>query len=292
MFLVTGANSGLGFETARALAQKGAHVLFACRSPSKAEAALERIRTEHPDARLTFVPLDLADLKSVHHAANEVLRLAPALHGLCNNAGLMALPFSHTLDGFEMQIGVNHLGHFALSALVYPALLQGHGRVVTVSSHMHRIGELVADDLSYARRPYGKWRAYAQSKLANLLFTYALDRRLRGANKPVMALAAHPGYSATELAFKGPDAEGSRAMHALMQTGAFAAQSQTRGALPQLRALLDRTAQSGEYYGPKGLFEVWGDAGRVDSNAKSKDTRLQEELWQTSERLTHVSFNI
>jgi NAD(P)-dependent dehydrogenase (short-subunit alcohol dehydrogenase family) len=290
-YVVTGANSGLGFETARALAQKGAHVVLACRSQQKGRAALEKIRSETPTALQTLVALDLASLASIRSCSAELLTLAPTLNGLVNNAGLMALPMTRTEDGFEMQIGTNHLGHFALTSFLLPALEAARGRVVTVSSIMHMVGTVVPDDLSFERRPYDKWKAYGQSKLANLLFTYELERRLRSANKHTIALAAHPGYSATELAYKGPDAEGSRFMHAMMRFGSMFAQSQERGALPQLRALTDPEAQGGEYYGPKGFLEGRGDAGRVDSNAASKDVTVARALWAQSVALTGESFS-
>jgi NAD(P)-dependent dehydrogenase (short-subunit alcohol dehydrogenase family) len=289
-YVVTGANSGLGFETARALAQKGAHVVLACRNQEKGRAAVEKIRSETPSAMQTLVALDLASLASIRSCATELLELAPTLDGLVNNAGLMALPMTRTEDGFEMQIGTNHLGHFALTSLLLPALETANGRVVTVSSTMHKFGTVVADDLSCERRPYDKWQAYSQSKLANLLFTYELERRLRAANKRTVALAAHPGYSATELAYKGPDAEGSRLMHALMRIGSVFAQSQARGALPQLRALTDPEARGGEYYGPKGFLEGRGDAGKVDSNNASKDVNVARALWEQSVTLTGENF--
>jgi NAD(P)-dependent dehydrogenase (short-subunit alcohol dehydrogenase family) len=290
VYAITGANSGLGYETARALAQHGARVLMGCRNAERGAAAVAKIRAETPAADISLVAMDLADLASVRSAANEIAKLAPKLDGLVNNAGLMALPMTRTKDGFEMQIGTNHLGHFALTGMLLPAIEAASGRVVNVSSIMHRRGRVVADDLSYVSRKYDKWDAYAQSKLANLLFTYELERRLRAAKRVTVSLAAHPGYSATELAGKGPEAEGSAFMGAMMKVSALIAQTQARGALPQLRALTDSAAAGGQYYGPKGPFEMRGDAALVDSNAASKDVQSARALWEKSVELTGEAY--
>jgi NAD(P)-dependent dehydrogenase (short-subunit alcohol dehydrogenase family) len=291
VYVVTGANSGLGFETARALAQKSARVIMACRNLDKGNAAIAQIKRETPAADLTLVALDLASLASIRKAGAELETLAPKLDGLVNNAGLMALPMTRTQDGFEMQIGTNHLGHFALTSLLLHTIEAAAGRIVNVSSVMHKIRAVVVpDDLSFDRRSYEKWAAYGQSKLANLLFTYELERKLVRAGRKAISLAAHPGYSATELAYKGPDAEGSGFMRSVMKVSALFAQTQARGALPQLRALTDPEAKGGQYYGPKGFLEGRGDAGLVDSNAASKDTAVAAALWSKSIELTGENF--
>jgi NAD(P)-dependent dehydrogenase (short-subunit alcohol dehydrogenase family) len=289
-YVITGANSGLGYETAKALAHRGARVLLACRNLNKGKAAVAAIQSETPNADLTLIAMDLADLSSVRASAVQIRTLAPKLDGLVNNAGLMALPKTLSKDGFEMQIGTNHLGHFALTSMLLPLVEAARGRVVTVSSFVHKKGSIQVEDLSYERRPYSKWGAYAQSKLANLLFMYELDRRLRRAGRAVMSLSAHPGYSATELAYKGPDAEGSPFMHAIMKLGYVFAQTQAQGALPQIRALTDEHAKGAEYYGPRGLFEVRGPAGLVDSTALAKDATVASALWAKSIELTGEDF--
>ena len=290
--LVTGANSGLGFETARALAKKGAAVLLGCRNETKGKEAVARIRAEVDNAKLELVLMDLASLESVRNAAKLLEAEHPSLDGLVNNAGLMALPPTKTKDGFEMQLGTNHLGHFALTSLLLPLLHKGtKPRVVNVSSIYHKMGKLDADDLFFERRGYDKWAAYAQSKLANLLFTYELDRKLRKAAIPIASLAAHPGYSATELQTKGPRIEGSGIAERVMTfSNALFAQSQEKGALPQLRALTDPNAQGGEYYGPSGFQELRGAATLVQPAKRARDGASSAALWRRSVELTNESF--
>lgn len=291
-FLVTGANSGLGFETARALARKGATVVLACRNQNKGDEALARIRTESSEAKVSLLALDLADLRSVREAATRFAAEHAQLDGLVNNAGLMALPFTKTEDGFEMQMGTNHLGHFALTGLLLPSLAKAKApRIVTVSSLYHKRGKLDLSDLFFERRRYDKWVAYAQSKLANLLFAFELQRRASKKELALLSLAAHPGYSATELQGKGPKAEGSSLLEGVMKiANAVMAQSQERGALPQLRALTDPAAQGGEFYGPSGFQEVWGDAVRVQAVAAAHDEATARGLWERSVELTKVDF--
>ncbi len=291
-FLVTGANSGLGFETARALARKGAAVVLACRNRLKGDEAVARIRAETPNAEISLLPLDLADLRSVREAAARFAAEHDRLDGLVNNAGLMALPFTKTVDGFEMQLGTNHLGHFALTGLLLPSLEQAKApRVVTVTSLYHKRGRVDLSDLFFETRRYDKWAAYAQSKLANLLFAFELQRRAAKKKLAVLSLGAHPGYSATELQGKGPKAEGSSLLEGFMKVAnAVVAQSQERGALPQLRALTDPAAQGGELYGPSGFQEVWGDAVRVQAVAAAHDEATARGLWERSKELTQVDF--
>ncbi|MDX1384159.1 MAG: oxidoreductase [Thermoanaerobaculia bacterium] len=291
-FVVTGANSGLGFETARGLAAKGASVVMACRDLEKAAAARDRIRAEHAAARVETRALDLARLASVRDFAKAVADAHPRIDALVNNAGVMALPRRETADGYEMQIGTNHLGHFALTGLLLPKLLeQAGGRVVTVSSTMHKIGRIDFDDLD-GRRSYRKWGAYGQSKLANLLFAYELQRRLEAAGARAASLASHPGYAATNLQFAGPRMEGS----GFLERGAglmnrLLSQTAAMGALPTLYAAAHPDAEAGGYYGPDGFMEMWGHPRRVASSRRSQDEAVAERLWRRSEELTGVRFD-
>jgi len=290
--IVTGGNSGLGYQTARELARHGAHVLIACRNPEKARAAIERLRAESPGADVTAMALDLASLASVRSFASAFLAKHEVLHGLVNNAGVMALPRCETVDGFEMQLGTNHLGHFALTGWLLPSLLAAHGsRVVNLSSTMHRTGRMHWDDL-HGRRRYGKWPAYGQSKLANLLFSYQLQRRLDAKGAQTISVACHPGYAATNLQFAGPRMEGS----SLLETGAgllnrLFAQSAEMGALPTLYAATAPGVKGGEYFGPGGFAEMWGAPKRVRSSRRSYDAADAARLWEISEEATGVRFD-
>jgi NAD(P)-dependent dehydrogenase (short-subunit alcohol dehydrogenase family) len=284
--LVTGANAGLGLEIARELAAHGARVLMACRNEAKATAAADEIRATHPRGTVEVRPLDLASLASVDALAAQVCRDEPTLDYLINNAGLMAVDHATTEDGFEMQFGVNHLGHFALTAGLMPVLWRTPGsRVVAMSSMGHRMGRLHADDLMFERRGYQRWPAYFQSKLANLLFTAELQRRL-GPDAPVQALAAHPGGSSTDLGFEGSSFV-NRAMHvvvpATMQPAAV-------GARPALRAATDPSAKGGEFYGPR--FIVRGRrAVRETPSRRARNTADARILWERSEQLTAHTIN-
>jgi len=293
-FFITGANTGLGFQAARALARQGAHVVLACRDTARGQSALDAIRGEAPDARVALVALDLASLESIRRCADAVRASCDRLDVLLNNAGVMALPQTTTADGFERQIGTNHLGHFALTGRLLPTLLATLGsRVVTVSSLMHKRGRVDADDLFFERRGYDSWAAYSQSKLANLLFTYELDRRLRRSGQTTNALAAHPGYAATELQARGPAMRGSAVGLAVMRVAnAVFAQSSEAGAAPELRAATDPAARGGEYYGPGGPGEIWGRAVRVQPAPSARDEAVAVRLWEASERLTGVTFGI
>ncbi len=289
--IVTGANSGLGSETALALAAKGAHVVLACRDASRAQAALDRIRAAAPQASVEVMPLDLASLASIRAFAEAFAARQPRLDLLCNNAGVMAIPRRNTADGFEMQLGTNHLGHFAVTGLLLPRLLDTpRSRVVSVSSSMHRPGMIHFDDLQL-ERGYAKWKAYAQSKLANLLFTFELDRRLRKAGASTISVAAHPGYAATNLQTVGAKMEGARLFEQIYELGnRLFAQSAAMGALPTLYGATAPAVQGGDYFGPDTFFEMWGHPTRVGSNARSKDTADAARLWEVSERLTGVHF--
>ncbi|MCG8592285.1 MAG: oxidoreductase [Proteobacteria bacterium] len=290
--VVTGGNSGLGYEGALALAARGAHVVLACRSAEKAKEATERIRGEVSGASLEFRPLDLASLESVRRFASDYAEDHDRLDLLCNNAGVMALPRCETADGFEMQLGTNHLGHFALTGLLLPVLLKTAGaRVVTTSSSAHRVGRMRFDDLQ-GEKSYFRWSAYGQSKLANLLFAYELERRLRAARADVRSLACHPGYAATNLQTAGPRMDGSSWMERLMELGnRLFAQSAAVGALPMLYAATAPDAEGGSYIGPDGFGEMWGYPRRVDSTARARDEEAAQRLWDVSETLTGVRYD-
>ena len=287
--LVTGANSGLGLETAAALAGKGAHVVLACRDADKAKAAFDAIRARRPDASIEVQALDLASLASIRACADRVLAAHARLDLLLNNAGVMAIPRRTTADGFEMQLGTNHLGHFALTGLLLERLLAAPAaRIVTVSSSAHRPGLIHWDDLQL-ERGYGKWRAYSQSKLANLLFAYELDRRLRRKGARTMSLAAHPGYAATNLQFVGARMENSTFMERVFTLGnRLLGQSAADGALPTLYAATSPDVAGGDYVGPSRMFEAWGAPKKVGSSARSRDAGDARRLWERSEELTGV----
>lgn len=282
--LVTGANTGLGFECARQLALKKAAVIMACRDMEKGHAAVERISNEFHEADVWLIHLDLADLSSVREFAREFNQRYLQLDLLINNAGVMALPRRReTADGFEMHFGVNHLGHFALTGLLMPALRESPAaRVVTVSSGLHMVGSLNFDNLGW-ERGYNRWLAYGRSKLANLLFTYELQRKLESSGSPVRAMAAHPGYAATEL---------QRHAGFFATIGNQFAQSAAMGSLPSLYAATSPDAVGGAYYGPRGLFQQWGYPTRVGSSRRSRDEAVAARLWAVSEDLTGVVFKL
>ena len=289
--LITGANSGLGWENARALAGAGAHVVMGCRNPEKAENALQRLLEVHPEASAEILLMDMADLASIRSAVerdgDEPLDL------LINNAGIMGTDKATTADGFESQLGTNHLGHFALTGLLLDRLNAAPAaRVVTVSSGGHRPGKIDFDDLQ-SERGYNRWVAYFQSKLANLLFTYELQRRLEAAGSSTSALAAHPGGSSTEL---GKSRDGSGGLTAkIIAWGAPISdrlmQSAQMGALPTLRAAVDPEATGGQYYGPDGFLEQRGHPVVVQSSKRSHDRDVARRLWDVSEELTGVHYD-
>lgn len=282
--IVTGANSGIGFETARVLAERGAAVVLACRSRDRGTAAAEQIRPAAGD--VTVEQLDLASLDSIRSFAT---RVGDEIDVLVNNAGIMAIPRRETDDGFEMQVGVNHLGHFALTGLLLEDCADD-ARIVTVSSGIHERGEIDFDDLQ-STTAYDRWGAYAQSKLANVLFAYELDRRLADADREIDSIAVHPGYADTDLQSRGPKMEGSRLKLALMQVAnAVFAQSATAGALPTLYASTAPGAVSGAYYGPGGLFNMRGAPERQRSAEQSYDRETARRLWTVSAELTTVDY--
>lgn len=291
--LVTGGNSGIGYEAALALAGRGAQVLLAVRSAQRGQEAAARIRRTHPQAAVEVVELDLASLASVRRLAESLLQRRAGLDLLINNAGVMALPYRRTADGFEMQFGTNHLGHFALAGLLLPALLATPGaRVVNVSSMMHMRGRIDFDNLDGARG-YQRYAAYGQSKLANLLFTYELQRRLAAADAGVLSVACHPGYAATNLQVAGPRMEGQRLAERLSElANRIFAQSAAMGALPTLYAAVAPDLRGGEYVGPSGALNMRGYPAVQRSSPRSYDQAVARRLWQVSEQLTGVAYTL
>ena len=289
--VVTGANSGLGFESALALGRAGASVVLACRDQAKGADALERIRRAAPDADVALVRLDLADLTSVGAFADTYRAGHDGLDILLNNAGVMAIPRRETADGFEMQLGTNHLGHFALTGLLFDSLSARPGaRVVTVSSQAALMGRLRFDDLQGTRR-YGRWTAYGQAKLANQLFTLELDRRSTRHGTDLVSVAAHPGYAATNLQSVGPQMSGSGVMERLSALGnSVFAQSAADGALPSLFAATAPGVRGGQYFGPDGLFGTRGHPKAVTFVRAARDPDAARRLWTVSEELTGVRF--
>jgi NAD(P)-dependent dehydrogenase (short-subunit alcohol dehydrogenase family) len=294
--LITGANSGIGYHAALTLARKGAQVILACRDRQRGEEALARLNAATPDARAELAILDLASLESVHQFAQRELTGQRPIHILINNAGVMAPPKRlETADGFELQFGTNVLGHFALTALLMPALkLAATGspdrpRIVTIASIAHKRGQINLDDLQ-SEKTYSPMQAYRQSKLANLMFAFELDRRLRAANSPVMSVAAHPGVANTNL-FRGVDrsAISGAARELLSRFIGAVLNTDYAGALPTLYAATSRDVSDGGYYGPQGLLEARGSRiGEASVARQATDASTAGRLWQVCEELTRV----
>jgi NAD(P)-dependent dehydrogenase (short-subunit alcohol dehydrogenase family) len=290
--VVTGANTGLGLQTSRVLAARGAHVVLACRNLDKAGHAASQIAAAFPGASTSTVRLDLTSQSGVRSAAGEIRARFPHLDLLINNAGVMEVPCQRTEDGFELTLATNHLGPFALTGLLLDRLAAG-ARIVTVSSIAHLDGVMDFDDLQ-SKRHYDPEQAYSQSKLANLLFTYELDRRLRAAGTGVIALACHPGVVYTDLFATRSRRQQFLLSPAMRIINFWAVQNARMGALPALRAATDPSARGGEYYGPHryGLRRRFstGYPAVVNSSARSHDEADQARLWQVSEQLTGVSY--
>jgi NAD(P)-dependent dehydrogenase (short-subunit alcohol dehydrogenase family) len=281
--IVTGANSGIGFEMAQALARKQAGVILACRNKDKGEAAVRQIRQEHSSSQTELMLLDLSDLAAVRRFAAEFSQHYQRLDLLINNAGIMATPFGKTADGFELQFGTNHLGHFALTGLLLNLILHTpQARIVTVSSGGHRFGQIGFANLN-AEKGYNRQRAYAQSKLANLLFNYELHRRLERNGVDTLAVAAHPGWTATNLQVHW------RLVRIL---NPVLSQTPQMGALPALYAATAPDVRGGEYYGPRGWLELRGYPAKVKSSNRSHDVAVAARLWAVSEELTGVRYPI
>jgi NAD(P)-dependent dehydrogenase (short-subunit alcohol dehydrogenase family) len=283
--VVTGANTGLGLETAQGLAARGASVVLAVRDIEKGKRAAARIAGTTPGANVMIQRLDLTSLDSIRAAARELRAKHPRIDLLINNAGVMFTPKQTTSDGFELQFGTNHLGHFAFTGLLLEQMLPVPGsRVVTVSSSAHRIRARINFDDLQGERSYSRVAAYSQSKLANLMFTYELQRRLSGADTTI-AVAAHPGLAATELARNSPPIAVFFYVRVMSQKAAM-------GALPVLRAATDPGVLGGQYYGPRGLFGARGYPELAHSSRRSRDTAVQRRLWAVSEELTGVTFPV
>ncbi len=279
--VVTGANSGIGFHTAQELARKGAHVVLACRSEPRGRDALNRIVAEAPSASVELAPLDLGNLASVRRFAEDLAARSKRLDLLVNNAGVMVPPLGRTEDGFELQFGINHLGHFAFTGLLLQLIADTPGaRVVTVSSLMHRPASVDFDNLN-AEQGYRPQRAYGQSKLANLLFAFELERRLRAQGAAALSIASHPGWTATNLQ-----------RHAPLTSffNRFFAQGAARGALPSLYAATAPEAEGGGYYGPGGLLELRGLPKPATASRAARDRDTAARLWRVSEDMTGVRF--
>ncbi|PSQ34529.1 short-chain dehydrogenase [Halobacteriales archaeon SW_12_69_24] len=285
--VLTGANSGIGLEATRELAGAGAHVVMACRRVDAAAAAREDVVSEYPAASLTIRELDLADLASVRAFAAWAADSLGPIDVLCNNAGVMAIPRRETADGFERQFGVNHLGHVALTGLLFEQVLAAPDpRVVTHSSGAHARGTIDFEDL-HGEADYDRWAAYARSKLANLLFAYELDRRY----DDVTSVGCHPGYAATNLQYRGPEAEGSRLRWLAMKlANTLLAQSAAAGALPMLYAATADDVEGGDYVGPGGLLNARGPPEILESAGRSYDETTAERLWEVSVEATGVEF--
>lgn len=283
--VVTGGNGGLGLEAIKSFARAGARIVLACRDRERGEAAARSVAGD-----VEVRELDLASLASVRAFAAHI---SEPIDVLVNNAGVMAIPRSETADGFERQLGTNHLGHFALTALLWPRLEERpHARVVTVSSSAHKMGKLDFDD-PMSTRSYSPWGAYGQSKLANLLFSFELARRITRAGLEMRSVACHPGYADTNLQHVGPQASGSKIMGALMRLGnATLAQSAEAGAWPTEFAALRDEAVNGAYVGPGGLFELGGKPALVRASERANDAADAQRLWELSEKLTGVSFPV
>jgi len=292
--LVTGGNSGLGYQTVLQLARKRAHVLLGARDLTRGQAALDQLKAETPGGHIELARLDLADLTSVERFSTEFLASGQDLDVLVNNAGVMAIPHRETTaQGFERQFGTNHLGHFALTGRLLPALIKRPGsRVVTVSSNQHKRTKGINFDDLQSERNYQPWGAYAQSKLANAMFILEFDRRLRAAGLDVISVGAHPGFASTNLQISGPRSGGTSLMaHGMGFATRIFAQPASYGALPQLYAATAQGVHGGEYFGPDGPAEMRGHHPKlVQFSAAAHDEAAAARLWAVSEELTGVTF--
>jgi NAD(P)-dependent dehydrogenase (short-subunit alcohol dehydrogenase family) len=291
--LVTGANSGIGYETARGLAEHGAHVIMACRNGEKAGQARDKLEGELDRSSLELLDLDLADLTSVRQAAAAVLSGHARLDVLVNNAGVMGAPYRQTADGFELQMASNHLGHFALTGLLLDRIVTTErSRIVSVSSNMHRVGSLHLDDVA-GSTAHNTWLTYGATKLANLLFVAELAGRLASAGLHTMAVAAHPGWARSNLAENGARLGGGRGRRKLARAaGTTLGQSTAAGALPVLCAATSASIRSGQYIGPAHLFGLYGPPRVVRPSARARDAALAAALWRASEELTGVRYSV
>ncbi len=280
--IITGSSSGIGYETARVLAARNATVVMAVRDLEKGQSALKKIKSAFPEADARIMELDLASLDIVHRFADDFKKNFSQLDLLINNAGVMMPPYSKTADGFELQFGTNHLGHFALTGLLLDLILKTeNSRIVTVSSSGHKAGKLDFDDLNWEKRKYKKLKTYADSKLANLYFTYMLQEKLETKGSRTIAVASHPGWTGTEL---------QRHVGFFKFLNRFFSQSIDMGALPTLYAATAPDVKGSDYYGPGGRKEIKGYPKKVDSNELSHDKDIAKKLWDVSEELTKEKF--
>ena len=287
VYVITGGNSGLGLETARMLGRAGADLVLACRSPEKAEAARRALEAETKGS-VDLVRLDLADLSSVRAGAHQVRAKCARIDGLINNAGIMQTPQLQTKDGFELQLGTNHLGHFLWTSLLIDLVEKASGRVVVVSSIAHKYGKIDLDDLM-SEHSYTPTRAYAQSKLANLMFAFEVDRRLGAANCQAVCIACHPGYSFTNLQSTGP-----RGFFSLLYklTNPLISQPAAAGAIPSVLAAAGIEARRGAYYGPQKMSEARGPVSDAIVADAALDRQVAEKLWRVSEELVGEAFRL
>ncbi len=282
--IVTGSSSGIGFETARVLALKNADVIIAVRNPEKGKKAVAKIRGEKPDASIRVMVLDLADINSINEFIRNFKKEHRKLDLLINNAGVMVPPYSKTKDGFELQIGTNHLGHFALTRGLISLLINTKGsRVVNVSSTAHKVGNINFNDLNWESRKYKPWRAYGDSKMSNLYFSFELARRLKEKGFGTIVISAHPGWTATDLQRNSGIAN---------FFNRFLAQDIDMGALPTLYGAISEDAESGDFFGPAGFMEMKGYPVKVTPSKRARDKETAERLWEISEKLTGGVFQI
>ncbi len=282
VIIVTGATSGLGKEATKILSLKNATVIMAVRNTKKGEAVAQEIKNATPKARIHVKDMDLSSLESVKRFATNVLSSYERLDVLINNAGIMACPFDKTKEGFEIQMGTNHFGHFALTGLLMPLLEKTkNARIVTTSSLGHKVGNINFDDINWEKRKYNSSKAYADSKLANLYFAYYLAERLKADNKDIKVTAAHPGWTRTDL---------QRHSWYMRMLNPLFSQGPDQGVLPTLRAAFDPNAKSGDYFGPSKFFEMQGSPVLVKSNARSFDKTAAKKLWDISESLTQIKY--
>lgn len=290
--VITGGNSGLGLEAAKALAGRGARVRITSRREDRAQVALAEVREVAPEADVDWVQLDLADLDQVAEAAVAIREACPSLDALINNAGVMQTPLRRTAQGFELQIGTNHLGHFKLNSLLIDHLEACGARIVPVSSIAHKYGQIDLEDLNFERRRYDPSIAYTQSKLANILYGFELQRRLEARGSGAVSCTAHPGYAATNLQFAGVGMEGGskllRGLYGL--TNRWFAQTAEEGARPLVYAAVAPEARGGGYYGPTGFMQFWGPVGESYIRPMALDEALAARLWERSEELVGTFF--
>jgi NAD(P)-dependent dehydrogenase (short-subunit alcohol dehydrogenase family) len=282
IIVITGSSSGIGFEAARVLVNKGAKVIIAVRDPVKGNTALDKIKAQNENAEAEYMNIDLADLDSVSSFVNEYKDKFDKLDILINNAGVMIPPYSKTKNGFELQMGTNHFGHFALTIQLLDLIKNTpNPRIVNVASNAHKYGNINFEDLNWEKRKYKAWRAYGDSKIANLYFTFELKNKLKDTN--VKVTAAHPGWTATDL---------QRHSGIVDYLNRFFAMKPEQGALPTLRAATDEAANSGDYYGPDGFMGMKGYPVKVEPSDLAKDETIAKKLWSVSEELTNNKFEL